>query len=111
YTFFKNMGFDMSTHPADIRIYGNGGHMLPDSNSLPRLDDLVENAVYVNGNTDSSFGTGDYVLFYGQGPYKWRYYGGVDNHYHHQVNLYTDTTYYFITASLGSGKRIQPEAA
>ncbi|HTB06916.1 MAG TPA: type IX secretion system sortase PorU [Bacteroidia bacterium] len=114
YNFFKSMGFDMSAPPKNIRVYGNGGAMLPTLNSAPRLDDLVENAIYVNGQGDSSFSTSDYILFYGQNPNIWTYdTNSADpcgRHYHHTVNLYTDTTYYFITTGSTPGKRITPES-
>ncbi len=110
YNFFKKLGFNMaSLLPRNIRIYGNGGYMLPDSNSATRADDLVENAIYVNGQNDTSFSKKDYVLFYGQGPTKWTY-SSCDKHYHHQVNLYSDTSYYFINVDLGPGKRIGEES-
>ena len=115
YNFFKNMGFDMTTSPANIRIYGNGGAMLPVQNNVPRPDDLIENAIMVNGNSDPSFGANDYVLFYGQSPHIWTYdtSKGSCGHgrYHHTVNFYADTTYYYITADMGAGKRITTEAS
>jgi hypothetical protein len=108
YNFFKNMGYDMTKlDPTTLRIYGNGGQMLPDSNKTYRPDDLVENPIYVS-TPNHSLGTSDYVLFYGQGPNSWKY-NAADKHYHHQVNLYSDTTYYFITDDLGGGKRITTE--
>jgi hypothetical protein len=111
YNFFKKLGLNMnSLAPKNIRIYGNGGYMLPDSNSAARADDLVENAIYVHGQNDTSFSKKDYVLFYGQGPTKWTY-SSCDNHFHHQVNLYSDTTYYFVNTDLGPGKRIGGEMA
>jgi hypothetical protein len=109
YTFFKNLGYNMSTLvPSDIRIYGNGGPMLPVANNAYRPDDLRENPIFVQGQSDSSFKQSDYVLFYGKGPHIWAY-DTTDKRYHHTVNLYTDTTYYFITADLGTGKRITAE--
>jgi len=109
YNFFKNLGYNMSSLvPKDIRIFGNGGAMLPVSNSAYRPDDLLENAIYVTGQNDSSFNVNDYVLFYGQNPHTWAY-STTDNHYHHTVNFYSDTTFYFINADGGSGKRIAAE--
>ena len=95
-------------NPQNLRIYGNGGAMLPFANSAPRYDDLQENAIFVQGQNDGKFNSKDYILFYGESPTHWTY-STSDNHYHHQVNWYSDTTYYFITSDLGPGKRIQPE--
>jgi hypothetical protein len=111
YAFFKNMGYNMTTLvPANIRIYGDGGAMLPDSNSVYRPDDLIENPIYVNGQKDSNFKTNDYVLFYGQGTTQWAY-NNSTNRYQHKVNIYSDTTYYFVNADIGPGKRIDTELA
>lgn len=37
--------------------------MLPESNSVSRIDDLAENAIYVHGESDGVFDEGDYILF------------------------------------------------
>ncbi|MGP8216508.1 MAG: type IX secretion system sortase PorU [Bacteroidia bacterium] len=115
YNFFKNLGYNMATLvPANIRLYGNGGAMLPVMNNVPRADDLLENAIFVQGQGDSSFQQSDYVLFYGQSPNTWTYNTSnvlyPYNRYHHTVNLYSDTTYYFINADIGKGKRIDSES-
>ncbi len=109
YNFFKRLGFNMNTLiPANIRIFGNGGYMLPEQNDSARADDLTENAIYVKGQNDTSFAKNDYVLFYGQGSTQWTYNSAVKR-YQHQVNLYSDTTYYFITVGPVAGKRIASE--
>lgn len=112
YHFFKSAGIDTATlNPADIRIYGNGGAMLPSDNSVFRIDDLEENAIWVKGQNDASFKKDDYVLFYGQSTNTWSH----DSlptcgwRFHHTVNLYADTSYYFLTTDLGAGKRVDSE--
>ncbi|HEX9006573.1 MAG TPA: C25 family peptidase propeptide domain-containing protein, partial [Bacteroidota bacterium] len=52
--------------PRTLRIFGNGGRELPEAITLPRPQDLVENAVYVQGEEDGKFDPGDYLLFYGR---------------------------------------------
>ncbi|MBI4930870.1 MAG: type IX secretion system sortase PorU [Bacteroidetes bacterium] len=106
YSFLKNLGLDAnSINPQNIRIYGNGGGQLPFANSGFRYDDLQENAIYVSGQGDSKFDSTDYILFYGQSQHRWKY-NSTDNKFHHNLNVYSDTTYYFITADSGIGKRI-----
>jgi hypothetical protein len=95
-----------SINPDHIRIYGNGGGMLPHSNSKSRYDDLQENAIYVVDGGDSKFNDGDYILFFARGPHVWSY-TSSDGRFHHSHNLYSDSTYYFITVDLGDGKRIE----
>ena len=53
-------------NPTNIRVYGNGGGMLPFANSAFRYDDLQENAIYVSDGGDNKFDSVDYVLFMGK---------------------------------------------
>lgn len=110
YKFDKNalssMGFNVNElDPRKIKVYGNGGGMLPQANSSERHNDLVENAVFVSGENDGSFDSDDYILFYGQGPHQ----SYIDNNEvgHHNFNLYSDFAYYFVTISDDQGKRIE----
>ncbi|HXH20004.1 MAG TPA: type IX secretion system sortase PorU, partial [Chitinophagales bacterium] len=104
YNFLKNMGIAVDNiDPRSLRIYGNGGGMLPEENAAFRHDDLVENSIYVSGESDGRFDPGDYVLFYGQSPHRWRY-DSASQKFRHQTNLYSDFTCYFITTGLGPGK-------
>ncbi|MEL6844404.1 MAG: hypothetical protein AAFP02_14425, partial [Bacteroidota bacterium] len=46
--FLNSIGINTSgLDPRNIQIYGNGGGMLPQANSVPVHDDLVQNAVVV----------------------------------------------------------------
>lgn len=111
YDFLERLGLDPGQiDPANIRIYGNGGAMLPELNSEARFDDLVENPILVQGGIDGSFDKGDYVIFYGQGPDKWIYQPGSKT-FRHVTHSFTDTSYYFITTDLGPGKRISNQAS
>jgi hypothetical protein len=92
--------------PRNIRIYGNGSGMLEESNSLPRTDDLMENSIFISGEGDGHFDPSDYILFYGESPVKIKF-NPFYLQYEHEVNLYTDRTYYFLTVSNSQGKRIQ----
>lgn len=110
--FLQNLGIDLSTlNPQNIRIYGNGGGMLPELNSAARKDDLVENAIFVQGEGDGVFDANDYVLFYGQGPQTWSYNALNCPKFNHTLNLYSDSAYYFINVDLGAGKRIQNQSS
>ena len=110
YTDLKNAGVPVSTiNPKNIRIYGNGGGMLSESNDSARIDDLIENPIFVSGQANIQFNEGDYILFYGSGPDRWKF-NKADNNFHHQRNIYSDVTCYFLTCDLGEGKRIQTQA-
>lgn len=97
YNFLKQLGLDVnSLNPQEIKIYGSGGGMLPELNSDYRPDDLVQNAIVVQGENDGVFNQNDYILFYGQGPNKWVYNSSL-NKFNHELNLYSDTSFYYIT--------------
>jgi hypothetical protein len=89
----------------NIRLYGNGGGMLPELNSVYRPDDLLENAIEVFDGGDGNFNPGDYFLFFGQSPDRWVL--NSDNQiFNFSKNIYSDYTYYYITIDKGPGKRI-----
>ncbi len=100
-----SFGMDPSAiDPRNIRIYGNGGGMLPEKNATPRPDDLIQNSIFVSGEDDGVFNEDDYILFYGSGPDKWMDALGF---FDFTINLYSDYSFYYITASLGPGDRIE----
>jgi hypothetical protein len=107
YDDFVAMGFDPATiDPSKISVYGNGGGMLPESNAILRPDDLIENAILVHDGGDGKLDPGDYVLFYGESPDKWTF--NYNKYiFTHQKNLYSDSTFYFVTIGTNTGKRIQ----
>lgn len=89
---------------ASIRLYGNGGAMLEEDNTLYRPDDLTENAIQMVDGGDGIFNPNDYFLFYAPGPQQWIR-DSLNQQWHHRKNLYSDTSYYFISIG-GTGKRI-----
>ena len=111
YDFLKSMGVTPSKIvPGNIRIFGNGGHMLSEDNAVARPADLVENAILLNDNGDNVFDNGESAVFYGVGPIAWaRDTTGLG--FVHTKNLYSDTAYYFITFDQGAGKRITQQPA
>jgi hypothetical protein len=107
YDDFVSMGFDPATiDPSKIAVYGNGGGMLPESNATGRADDLIENAIVVQDGGDGKLDPGDYVLFYGESPDKWVF-NYLTYQFTHQKNLFSDSTFYFVTIGTTAGKRIQ----
>lgn len=101
--FLQQLGVNVnSVDPRTIKLYGNGGDMIPYSNSEPYPMDIQENAIKVVGEDDGVFNNEDYILFYAKGP------KGYQPESNTNINCYTDKTYYFINVSSGLGKRIQP---
>ena len=101
--FLSSLGMNVDDiDPATIKIYGNGGAMLPLRNRDNTVFDPQENAIKVVGGEDGSFDRDDYILFYGEGTRQFN----RESLTH--VNVYDDRSYYFITAGNGAGKRIVP---
>ncbi len=102
-SFLSDLGVDVNNiDPRNIQIYGNGGGILSESAGADKIDDLVQNAIYVEGENDGSFDANDYVLFYGKSPHQW----SVDSdEFVHSQNIYSDKSFYFLTVG-NSGKRL-----
>lgn len=110
--YLENLGIDVSmVDPEKLAIFGNGGNgMLPQANSAPRPTDLLENAIWVEGETDGVFNDNDYILFYGNSPDFIAYESGSD-FFKYEKNLYSDTTFYFLTIKDNNGLRIPNRAS
>lgn len=106
YNDLKDLGVNVSTiDPRQIRIYHNGGGVLPEMNAEARYDDLVEIPIHVSGEADGSFDASDYILFYGRGPVIWKY-NTNKGAFEHVQNPYDDYSYAFVVTGQGAGKRI-----
>ena len=84
---------------------------MPEKNAAFRFDDLNENAISVVGENDGVFDAGDYILFYGQSTDTWKRVAGSKMQFDHQIHYFSDTSFYFITADLGTGKRITSQSS
>lgn len=80
----KKMGF---TTPSKVRLYGYGGHILPETGLASLPDDLFEIPLWRENG---------YVLFYANGTIKWEYSSG---RYIHSQNVYSTYGCYFLTES------------
>lgn len=111
YSDLNELGVDLSgIDPRTIRVYHNGGGVLPELNAEARHDDLVEVPIYVEGETDGRFDQNDYILFYGCGPTSWKY-NASRSAFEHVANAYDDYAYAFVVTGQGNGKRINEMAA
>ena len=105
YQDLETLGIDVSTlKPENLRIYGHPAGLLPIDNFSDRTIDLEELAIQLVGQNDGVFDENDFVLFYGQSPNQWK----VNNSgfFSHQQHYYDNSSYYFITADMGEGKRV-----
>ena len=96
-----------SIDPRQIKLYGNGGGMLPEPNASPRTDDLAENAIFISGQEDGKFDGSDFILFYTPGPNRWTFDANSTGvQFNVAKNLYDNFAYYFLKISPGNGLRI-----
>lgn len=111
YDDLSSLGVAMgSLQKANIRIFGHRGGMLPEDNSVPRIDDLKEQAIFISGSQTGSFGQSDYILFYGESPNQWTF-DPVEKVFNHQLHLYSTETCYFLTTNNGAGKRLASQGS
>ena len=93
----QSLGIETSNLSVNsIKLFGNGGGMLPALNSDFRHNDLQENAIQVvdlNGN--GIFNSDDYILFYGQSPHNWKY-DSLSNIFNYSEHLFSDLNYFFL---------------
>ncbi len=120
-------GFDLSPgsiDPNTVKVYGNGGAPLPALNSAPRLADLAENQVFVQGGGDGSFDEGDAIWFYAAGLSGWESViqrdrfdeplrddqGNIIRHWEHYVHPFSNENYYFIKIDDAEGVGLEQES-
>lgn len=78
----KNMGFQ---NPEKVRLFGYGGHILPETGIENLADDLQEVPLWRENG---------FVLFYANGVLKWTYKSG---RFMHEQNVYSTYGCYFLT--------------
>jgi len=99
--FLQDLGLNLNgVDPKRIKIYGNGGRMLPLANDTFYPTDLTENAIQIQGESDGVFNNDDYILFYGEGIYNW------NDESQTNINLYDSKSYYYINVDGDYGKRM-----
>jgi hypothetical protein len=102
-----SMGLPIPILADKIRVFGNGGKILPENTNDARPDDLKEISIYVEENGDGMINEADdYILFYGESVNTWTY-NTISHAYAHQGNYYNDYSCYFINISDSAGKRVE----
>jgi len=105
--FLRQLGVELANlNPKNLRLFGNGGLMLSQLNATPRAADLTENAVLIKGEADGRFDEGDALWFFGQSPHEIRF-NAAEKKLEHQLNLYSDTTFYFLQIGNNEGLRLK----
>ncbi len=102
--FLHSLGIGGSLASSSIRLFGNGGQLLPENCSGFKWDDLRENAIDMEDGGDGLFSGTDYFLFYAPGPDAWLK-DSVHQQFTHQKNIYSDQSFYYLMIG-GQGKTI-----
>jgi len=92
-------------YPSNPKIFGNNFGQLSYYNDDPKPDDLKELSICVSGN-DEILDEGEYILFFGKGPDRWKY-NANSKEYDYVQHNYSDTAYYFITSGPSPGKHVK----
>ncbi|MDD3685426.1 MAG: type IX secretion system sortase PorU [Bacteroidales bacterium] len=86
------MGF---TNMNNIGVFGYGG-MVPKTAGTVIADDLPERPVYIaDQNSNSVFDSGDYILFYADGPHRVNF--SASAAFTHDFHNYSEYAYYFVS--------------
>ncbi|SHM25672.1 Por secretion system C-terminal sorting domain-containing protein [Chitinophaga jiangningensis] len=108
--FLRKAGLNQDQLPAgQIRIFGNGGALLPENHSV-HPEALQEVALMVNDGGDNIVNGNDYILFYAPGPHSWSY-NKISGTYSHQYNIYSDTAWYYLNVGELPGARVAVEVS
>ncbi len=114
YDYLTNAGIDLNAvDPRKIRIFNNGGEVLPQDLEDPRPTGPIENAVLVIGEEDGTFDPGDEIWFYGRSVNDWKTVWEVGQGRHrleHYLNPYTERNVYWLNINPDGpeGKRMNP---
>jgi len=99
-------GFGSKIASTTIKLFGNGGRMLPESVTDSICDDLIECKIDMYDGGDGIFSGDDFFLYYAPGPSMWRF-DSIQNQFVFTQNPYSDKSFYFITQSNGNGSRVE----
>ena len=69
-----------------------------------QIDDLEELSIEVISQSEDSFSSSDKIIFYGQSQLKSKY---EDGKFVFEKNIYSDTTFYFLSFGDVEGKRVE----
>lgn len=102
--FLNSIGITGNIPSNQVRLFGNGGSMLPEANSEKPIDDLQENAIWVVDGGDGTLNGSDYILFFAKGANHWEK-DSINKRFSHKKNIYSDKAFYYLSVG-GNGSRI-----
>ena len=100
-SFLNDMGVNTNNiDPRTIKIFGNGGGMLPLMNSSEFPYDPIENTIKFIGEEDGVFNNDDYIIFYAKGQDTYNEESNTN------LNSFSNETFYLLNVSAGLGRRV-----
>ncbi len=101
---------DAGIPSSQLKLFGTGGFALPDDPSAPAQVGLKECALFVDDGGDGTFGSGDWLAFYGKQAGGWHLDTALTWQrltWQRRMNPYdTKNTYWFNIDPAGNGKRM-----
>ncbi|NNE30349.1 MAG: type IX secretion system sortase PorU, partial [Saprospiraceae bacterium] len=110
--FFSSiLGLDPQTiTPGNIQLFSTPSGPLPEPNNVSRTDDLAEIPFQFYGGDDGSFDSGDYALFWADGPHRWNFDEDLER-FTRSTDPYSFEQFFFLKVGSESGARISPVAS
>ncbi|MFM1793889.1 MAG: type secretion system sortase PorU, partial [Bacteroidota bacterium] len=105
-SFLNEAGFTSPISSSVIQLFGQSGKVLPESNQVHLMDDLVELQIEVVDGGDGILDKEDYLLFYSGGANQWVY-DSVQRKFQFLKNPYADLNYYFLQVGNDLGVRLK----
>lgn len=103
--YLESIGINPSTiDPRKLKIYFNGGDELDTRVNSVKVSDLKEIPIFVVGETDGLFDSGDFILFYAKATQGIRY-TGSSQPFTHYNNHFTNSSSAFLSLDGENGKR------
>jgi len=108
-SYLDDLGINVSQiDPRNIQIWTTPGYELPHRNSDPRPQ-LAQIPIIVEGESDGSFGSGDRIIFFANGPNR-AFFNNLFNRFEHRLHPFSRNNYVFLTVGQQPGLRLQPQA-
>ncbi|MCL3781619.1 type IX secretion system sortase PorU [Prolixibacteraceae bacterium JC049] len=86
---------------ASVRIFGNGGNVLPKMNNVSYPDDLQQVPTWIGADQSGN----QAIYFYAPGMVKWEY-NSSKSKFEHTINDYSQEAYYFISIDAATPKQV-----
>ncbi|MFQ5633351.1 MAG: hypothetical protein ACE5I1_31685, partial [bacterium] len=93
----RTQGIDLAAiDPAELRLYNNGGRILPSNLTASRPDSLIEIPMIVQDGGDGRFDDNDAIFFYGTSVNDWEF-NVLDQNWQHYTNPFETLNTYWLS--------------